>query len=177
MLETPRLRLRTFEARDQAPMARLCADPRVMEHFPSVLSAAETEALVARIDAHQAAHGFSFFAVERKSSGEFIGTAGLLRPRFSAHFTPCVEVGWRLFPHTWGEGLATEAARACVELGFGSLGLSQIVAMTTPGNLRSRRVMDKLGMTHDPAEDFDHPLLPVGHRLTRHVLYRLQRGS
>ena len=177
-LETERLRLRRWRDGDLTGLAALNADPRVMEHFPKVFSFADSEAMLGRARAHWAANGFGWWVVERRTDGAFVGIAGLLRPSFEAHFTPCVEVGWRLSADAWGHGYATEAARAALRHGFERLTprLEEIVAFTVPGNLASRRVMEKLGMTRDPAEDFDfeHPRLPPGHPLRRHVLYRLR---
>jgi RimJ/RimL family protein N-acetyltransferase len=143
-----------------------------MEHFPRVLSREESDALADRIDEHFDRHGFGLWAVEVPGVVDFAGFAGLAVPRFSAHFTPCVEIGWRLAPTYWGHGYATEAARAALAFGFGELGLREVVSFTVPENLRSRRVMEKIGMTHDPAGDFEHP--GVG---TRHVLYRFASQS
>jgi RimJ/RimL family protein N-acetyltransferase len=177
VLETPRLKLRTWQPSDRAPFAALNADPRVMEFFPGVLSRKESDALADRIEAHFAEHGFGVFAAELRASEEFIGFVGLAVPSFAAHFTPCVEIGWRLAPAHWGQGLATEAARAVAQYGGEIVGLKEIVSFTVPANLRSRRVMEKSGMTHDPADDFDHPRFPEGHPLRRHVLYRVAQAS
>jgi RimJ/RimL family protein N-acetyltransferase len=141
------------------------------------LSPQETEARIARIEEHFQQHGFGLFAVAIPGVTPFAGFVGLAVTPFQAHFTPAVEIGWRLAAEFWGHGYATEGARAAVEFGFQQLKLSQIVSFTVPANTRSRRVMEKLGMTHDPAEDFDHPALPPGHRLQRHVLYRLQSAA
>jgi ribosomal-protein-alanine N-acetyltransferase len=149
------------------------ADPRVMEHFPATLSRAESDATVDRITAHFDAHGFGLWAVEIPGVAPFGGFVGLCQPRFEAHFTPCVEVGWRLAAEHWGQGYATEAAKAALKFGFETLGLHEIVSFTVPANRRSRRVMEKLGMMHDPDDDFDHPILATGHPLCRHVLYRI----
>ena len=142
-----------------------------MEHFPALLTRAESDAMVERIDAHFERHGFGLWAVEVVDQSPFIGFVGLIIPSFEAHFTPCVEVGWRMARDFWGRGYATEAARACVTFAFDQAGLKEIVSMTVPDNMRSRRVMERLGMTRNPADDFDHPLLP-DHR--RHILYRLR---
>jgi RimJ/RimL family protein N-acetyltransferase len=171
-IETERLILREWREEDREPFARMNCDPAVMEFFPAMLSRTESDALVDRIEAHFAATGFGVWATELKATGEFIGFVGLWVPKFEAHFTPCVEIGWRLAAAHWGCGLATEGALAAVEYAFGELGLKELVSFTTESNSRSRRVMEKIGMTHDPADDFDHPDLPVGHRLRRHVLYR-----
>ena len=151
------------------------ADPAVMEFFPACLSRAESDQGVDRIERQFRERGFGLFAAELRRDGTFIGFIGLNVPRFVAHFTPCVEIGWRLAAAYWGQGLATEGARATLRHGFESLALDEIVAFTVPGNVRSRRVMEKLGMTHDPADDFDHPGLAEGHPMRRHVLYRLRR--
>ncbi|HEY3825893.1 MAG TPA: GNAT family N-acetyltransferase [Bryobacteraceae bacterium] len=174
VLETERLRLRTWKQADREPFARLNADPRVREFFPGVLSKSESDAEADRVEEHFSRHEFTFFAAELRESGEFIGCAGLAAPSFEAHFTPCVEIGWRLAQNYWGRGLATEAARAVLRHGFEVLRLNEIVAFTVPANVPSRRIMEKIEMTRDPAEDFDHPALPEGHPLRRHVLYRIK---
>jgi RimJ/RimL family protein N-acetyltransferase len=175
-IETDRLFLRRWRDPDRELFARLNRDRRVMEFFPGPLSAEQSDALVDRIEAHFDQHGFGLWAAELRATGGFIGFIGLAIPRFEAAFTPCVEIGWRLDPAHWGKGLATEGAQAVVRHAFEVVGLDEIVSLTVPGNVRSRRVMEKLGMTHDPKEDFDHPILPPGHPLRRHVLYRLKRG-
>jgi RimJ/RimL family protein N-acetyltransferase len=176
-LQTERLILRRWREADREPFARMNQDPTVMEHFPAVLSREESDAFVDRIEAHFVERGFGLWAVEVRDSGAFIGYIGLAVPRFEAAFTPCVEIGWRIAAEYWGRGLATEGARAVVRFAFEELKLREIVSFTVPANLRSRRVMEKLGMTRDPREDFDHPLLAEGHPLRRHVLYRLKRTA
>jgi RimJ/RimL family protein N-acetyltransferase len=177
VLETDRLVLRGWRAADRAPFAALNADPLVMEHFPSTLSRAESDALVARIEDHFARHGFGLWAVEAPGAADFVGFVGLSIPRFEASFTPCVEVGWRLACEHWGRGYAPEAARAALGFGFERAGLDEILSFTVPANAKSRRVMEKIGMRRDPADDFDHPALPAGHPLERHVLYRMSREA
>lgn len=152
----------------------MCADPQVMEFFPALQSREESDASVDRIEAHFEKHEFGLWAVEIVGVAPFAGLIGLCHPRFEAHFTPCVEVGWRLAPEYWGRGYATEGARAAIAFGFDRLKLAEIVAMTVPANVRSRRVMEKLGMTRRPEDDFDHPMIAEGHRFKRHVLYRLR---
>jgi ribosomal-protein-alanine N-acetyltransferase len=174
-LTTARLRLRLWGERDLAPFAALNADARVMEFFPAPLSAAESDALVDRIREHFAKHGFGFWAVQAPGVADFIGFVGLAIPTFQARFTPCVEIAWRLAYDYWGRGYSSEAAAAVVEFAFGTLGLDEIVSFTVPGNLRSRRVMGRLGMRRSPEDDFEHPSLPEGHPLRAHVLYRLSR--
>jgi RimJ/RimL family protein N-acetyltransferase len=143
-----------------------------MEHFPKPLDRAESDARAAQIRAHFDEHGFGLWAVEVPGIADFIGFVGITVPTFEAPFTPCVEIGWRLAAAHWGRGYATEAARAVLGFGFRSLGLREIVSFTVPANLRSRRVMERIGMTRSPDDDFDHPSLPKGHPLQRHVLYR-----
>jgi RimJ/RimL family protein N-acetyltransferase len=172
MLETERLLLRPWRDEDREPFARMNADPRVMEFFPATLTAQETDAMLERVHSHLERHGFGWWAAELKEAGAFIGFIGLAVPYFESHFTPCVETGWRLAAEYWGRGLATEGALAALRYGFEELGLAEIVSFTTVGNVRSRRVMEKLGMTHDPSDDFDHPRIAEGHPLRRHVLYR-----
>jgi RimJ/RimL family protein N-acetyltransferase len=151
------------------------ADPAVMEYFPAPLSRDESAASMARYRAHFAEHGFCFWAVELCADSRFVGAIGLSIPRFVAHFTPCVEIGWRLAREHWGRGYATEGARAALGDGFARLHLKEVVAFTVPPNLRSRRVMEKLGMRTAVEDDFDHPLLAPEHPLRRHLLYRLAR--
>jgi RimJ/RimL family protein N-acetyltransferase len=148
-----------------------------MEFMPSLLSEQESNSLVERIEAHFQQHGFGLYAVETRADGRFIGYVGLSVPTFQAAFTPCVEIGWRLSREYWGQGLATEAAREVVRYTFEELSLPDLVSFTVPANGRSLGVMKKIGMTYDPKDDFDHPRLPVGHALRRHVLYRLSRSA
>jgi RimJ/RimL family protein N-acetyltransferase len=177
VLETERLRLRNWQSSDREPFAQLNADPRVMEFFPKRLSREESDAMVDRIESHFRAKGFGLYAAELRSDGRFVGYVGLHTPTFEAHFTPCVEIGWRLASDVWGQGIATEGARAVVRHAFQELGLDEIMSFTVPANQRSIRIMQKLGMTHDAADDFEHPNLPGGHPLRRHVLYRLRRAN
>jgi len=172
-LRTERLVLRPWRDEDLEPFAALNADPRVMEFFPSRYTREESEQGMARIREHFAAHGFGLWAVGVRRGAPFIGMIGLAVPGFEASFTPCVEVGWRLLVEHWGHGYASEGARAALGFGFRQLGLPEIVSFTTAGNLRSRRVMERLGMSRTPDDDFLHPSLPDGHPLRPHVLYRL----
>jgi ribosomal-protein-alanine N-acetyltransferase len=176
-LTTGRLVLRPWRDDDLAPFAALNADLRVMEFFPAVLSRAESDGLVARIRLHMETHGFGLWAVEVPGVAPFIGFVGLMTVPPALPFAPAVEVGWRLAREHWGRGYATEAARAAVEFGFGVLRLEEIVSFTTERNRPSRAVMERLGMVHSPAEDFEHPSIPAGHALRPHVLYRLSRFS
>jgi ribosomal-protein-alanine N-acetyltransferase len=176
-LSSGRIYLRRWRDEDREAFAAMNSDPRVMEFFPSRLSRVESDALADRIQEHFRAQGFGLWAIEIPDVAPFIGFAGLTVPRFSARFTPCVEVGWRLAFEHWGRGYATEAARLALAYGFGSLALSEVVSFTSTGNHRSRAVMERLGMRRDPADDFDHPALAESHPLRRHVLYRIDSSS
>ncbi|MBA2382250.1 MAG: GNAT family N-acetyltransferase [Chloroflexi bacterium] len=176
-LATERLILREWRDSDRAPFAAINADARVMEFMSRSLDRAASDAMVARIVAHWAEDGFGLWAVEVAATGAFIGFVGLSRPNFEAAFTPCVEVGWRLAADAWGYGYATEAGRAALRFGLEVLDLAEIVSFTVPANVRSRAVMERLGLRRDPADDFDHPNLPEGHPIRRHVLYRLSRSD
>ena len=154
----------------------MSADPLVMEHFPSVLDTAESDAFAEQMDACFAEHGYGLWAVELPGAAAFVGCVGLLPVEIETHFTPAIEVGWRLARDFWGRGIATEAATAAISFGFDEIGLGSIIAFTTARNLASRRVMARLGMHRDPEEDFRHPALPPGHSLSPHVLYRTDPG-
>lgn len=177
MITTPRLLLREWKNSDLDPFAILNADPRVMRFMPKCLSRQESDAWADRIRAHFLAHGFGLFAAELQPSGNFVGFIGLSVPTFKARFTPCVEIGWRLAAAFWNLGLATEGAKAVLRFGFQTLSLEEVVSFTVPDNLGSRRVMEKIGMVHEPSDDFDHSNLPEGHPLRRHVLYRLRHSA
>ena len=174
ILTTARLRLREWDDTDLAPFAAMNADGRVMEFYPRPLTREESDAVAGRIREGFDRHGFGLWAVEVPGVAGFVGYVGLSVPRWEAVFTPCVEIGWRLAAEAWGHGYATEAARVVVGHGFGTLGLREILSFTVSANRRSRAVMERLGMVHDPVEDFDHPLLPEGHPWRRHVLYRIR---
>ncbi len=169
-LETERLVLRRWQPRDRAPMAAINADPAVMD-FPRPLTAAESDAELADFEAQWKNHGFSFAAIERRQDGAILGMAGLARAVFDPPVGRCVEIGWRLGREHWGHGYATEAACAWLALGFEGLGLREIVAFTDPANHRSLAVMRRAGMRRDPARDFDHPDMPVGHPLRRQLFH------
>lgn len=170
---TERLLLRRWRESDRSPFRALNADARVMEFLPAILRPEESDRLMENIERHFQEHGFGLFAAELCSTHTFIGFIGLAIPGFKVPFLPAVEIGWRLAADHWGQGLATEGAREVLRHAFEVLRLNSIVSFTVPANLRSRRVMGKLGMTHDPLDDFEHPHLPEGHPLRRHVLYRL----
>ena len=181
-LRTPRLLLRAWREEDLEAFAAMNADPVVMEHFPAVLDRAGSDAVVDRFSLHLAGHGFAMWAAEvlesERGPAPFVGFVGLQVPRWEPpfeHTDPCVEVGWRLARDWWGLGLASEGARESLRFAFDDLGLTEVVSFTVPANLPSRRVMEKIGMMFNPADDFDHPLLPERHPLRRHVLYRIYR--
>lgn len=176
-IETERLLLRDWTDADAGPFADLNADPRVMEFFPKALSRAESDALMTHIRENLARDGFGLYAVEAKDTGAFIGFVGLARPTFDAPFMPAIEIGWRLARRSWGQGLASEAAGRVVAHALATLGLDSLVSFTAEWNLPSRRVMEKVGMARDPAGDFLHPRVPPGHKLSRHVLYRIDRET
>ncbi len=174
-LRTERLVLRGWRDNDLDPFAALNADPEVMEFMPRLLSRSECEAIIGRIRDYFDRNGFGWWAVEVPGKAPLVGFVGISVPSFEAHFTPCVEIGWRLARAHWGQGYATEAARAAIAFGFEQAGLDEIVSFTAVINRRSQSVMQRLGMTRDPAEDFDHPTLSMEHPLCRHVLYRARR--
>lgn len=171
-LVTDRLVLRRWRDDDREPFAAMNADPVVMEHFVSPLTREESDGFVDRIEAHFDRHGWGLWAVEITDTAEFAGYVGLAPATFDAHFTPTVEVGWRLAAHAWGHGYASEAARAAVDDGFARARLPEIVSFTAKTNVRSQRVMERIGMVRDPSGDFDHPNVPPGHPVRPHVLYR-----
>jgi RimJ/RimL family protein N-acetyltransferase len=174
-LSTARLLMRQWRDSDLEPFAELNGDPEVMRHFPAPMTREESDAFARMVRDTIERQGWGLWAVGVAGGPDYIGFVGLNTARFEAPFTPAVEVGWRLGREHWGHGYATEAARAATEFGFGELHLDEIVSFTAPANERSRRVMERLGMTHDPRDDFDHPRVPD--RLNPHVLYRLTRGG
>jgi RimJ/RimL family protein N-acetyltransferase len=169
-IETPRLILRQWTETDYQPYIELNQDKDIMEFFPNVSTAVETLAQIDRFMTRIEQNGYGFFAVERKDNGQFIGFTGLSQPGFESHFTPCVEIGWRLSKANWNQGFATEAASACLEYGFNKLGLDEIYSFTSVRNKRSERVMIKIGMKKEGV--FDHPSIEEGHFLKEHVLYK-----
>lgn len=176
-IQTQRLTLRRWQKDDLKPFAALNADPIVMEHFPSVLTAEDTARFVTRIEEHFDEYGYGLWVVEHELSGDFVGFTGLFVPSFEAPFTPAVEIGWRLAAEHWGKGYATEAARGALRFGFEQAGLAEIVSFTVPANTQSTKVMERIGMTHNAADDFDHPSLPEGSPPRRHVLYRMSASD
>lgn len=170
---TSRLRLRNWCPADKPPFAELNADSRVTPFLRGPMSRDESNAMADRLAEHIRAHGFGFMAMEIPGRTTFAGFVGLAHTRFEAPFTPCIQVGWRLLPAHWGHGFATEGALASLDVAFGELGLDEVVSFTSVNNERSRRVMDRIGMRHDPSDDFLHPRLDPGHPLRPHVLYRI----
>lgn len=175
VLRTERLVLRGWRDEDRAAFAALNADPEVMEHFRSTLDRATSDAEAAVMAATLEQDGWGHWAVTLRDDDAFLGFTGLDVVDFPAAFTPATEIGWRFARHAWGHGYATEAARAVLAFAFERLALDEVVSFTATTNTRSQRVMERLGLHHDPADDFDHPRVPAGHRLRRHVLYRLAR--
>jgi ribosomal-protein-alanine N-acetyltransferase len=162
---------------DREPFAALNVDPAVMEYFPAPLSRRGSDHLIEMIENGFEQRGFGLWAVEVRATETFIGFTGLSEPSFESHFTPAVEIGWRLAREAWGEGYAAEAARASLAFGFEEIGFDQIVSFTSAENMRSRAVMERIGMTRNPHDDFDHLGLPDDHPLGRHVLYRIDSVS
>jgi RimJ/RimL family protein N-acetyltransferase len=165
--------LRQWKDSDLEPFAGMNADPEVMRHFPSPLTRAQSESDMAVLRGQIDERGWGLWAVE--VDGAFAGFTGLSVPRFTSHFTPCTEVGWRFRREYWGRGLAYRAACEALNYGFGTLKLPEIVSFTAATNIRSQRLMQRLGFTRDLQDDFDHPTLPEGNILRRHVLYRKRR--
>ena len=180
-LETTRLILRSWEQRDRAPLAAILGDPEVRRFYPTVLTPEQAGAQLDFCLQQQAAVGFHFGAAELKSTGQFVGLIGLgyipEDARAAMNGNPAVEIGWQFDKSVWGQGLAPEGARAWLDYGFTALGLPEIVAFTFRDNLPSQRVMAKIGMTRDPAGDFEHPRLEPGHKLRPHVLYRISSAA
>ena len=174
-LFTSLLKVTVFSQSHLSELVRLNADPEVMRYFPATLNPAESAALLQRIIEHQRINGYSLFALHLKESDAFVGWCGLMKVNFSAHFTPAVEVGWRLNKIFWGKGLAPEAAKSVLRFGFLDLGLSEIVSFTAELNQPSIRVIQKIWIKCNPEDTFDHPKLPVNHPLQRHILYRSQK--
>ncbi|AQG79633.1 GNAT family N-acetyltransferase [Spirosoma montaniterrae] len=174
-LQTQRLRLRPWLPADAEPFARMNADPEVMAHYPTRLTRAQSDEQMNRLARHITETGWGLWAVEVIDIEPFIGYCGLWPATFDAPFTPAIEIGWRIARPFWGKSYAFEAAEAAMNFGFETLGLAEIVSFTTPANVRSQRLMERLGMSRNPADDFDHPRLPVGHPMRPHVLYRKSR--
>ena len=173
IFQSPRLGFRNWSDGDIAPFAEINSDPEVMTYFPKPLSFAETKGLVQRLQKYYTDYGYTFYAVDRLEAAEFIGFIGMKYQTFESFFTPCVEIGWRLKRSAWGKGFATEGAKACLNSGFDTLGFLEIYSITAIPNLRSERVMQRIGM--EKIGEFDHPSLEEGHVLQRHVIYRTKK--
>ncbi|MBN9542308.1 MAG: GNAT family N-acetyltransferase [Alphaproteobacteria bacterium] len=174
IIQTDRLILRKWKDEDIKPFALMNQDPKVIEFLRGSMNEEEAKKF---LEVHNNAinsRGYSLFAAELKETNELIGFIGLSQPIFKATFTPCVEIAWRLGSQFWGKGYASEGAKACLEFGFNQLNLKEIVAFTVPDNINSRKVMERIGMVYDAAADFNHPLLPIDHKLSKHVLYRIK---
>ncbi len=175
IIETKRLILRTWIDTDLQPMVSINQDPKVMEYFPGLQDLETTKNFIAKVNNHFDKYGYSLYGCIRKDSNEFIGFIGLLIADFKAHFTPATEIGWRLSSKHWGQGFATEGAKAVLEHAFTWLKLPEIVSFTAMGNAKSINVMRKIGLQHNAKDDFDHPKLENNSPLNRHVLYRLKK--
>lgn len=173
IIETERLILRTWKEDDAEAYFRINQDPKVIEFLRGPLTMEEVRAFIPAVNSHGAKYGYTLWATELKESGALMGFIGLNYTDWAAHFTPAVEVGWRLDSDYWGKGYATEGAKASLEYGFKQCGLKEVVSFTVPANIRSIGVMERIGMTRDPKGDFAHPKLPADHPLSRHVLYRV----
>ncbi|GBU13801.1 GCN5 family N-acetyltransferase [Enterobacterales bacterium] len=176
-ITTPRLVMRQWCEEDLAPFAAMNADPKVMEYFPATLTREQSDDMAQRCSALIAERGWGIWALETREDGKFIGFLGLHTPGYNLPFTPCVEIGWRLCADAWGKGLASEAARAAFDVGFNRLNLNEIVAFTALPNIRSQALMQRMGMSLSPDENFDHPAVEAGSWLQEHCLYRLHRDD
>jgi 3-dehydroquinate dehydratase / shikimate dehydrogenase len=174
-IQTKRLILRPWRQADLEPFAKLNADPRVMECMLSPLSREESDQMVARFSAHFSEYGWGLWAVSVPDVSDFIGFIGLSHVKYSASLIPAIEIGWRLAYDFWGKGFATEGAKASLKYAFETLNLNEIVSFTAVPNKRSANVMEKIGMQHIPEKDFDHPRIPEGHPLRRHLLYLMSK--
>lgn len=175
-LETKRLLLRHWKSEDLPLFAQMNADPRVMKYFPKMLTPEESHALAKKIQHELEEKEFGLWAVEVKKSAPFIGFVGLHYQDFDAPFTPCIEIGWRLAQSYWGNGYAFEAASKVLTYAFETLHLKEIVSFTLPTNIPSRKLMEKLGMTYNPKDDFENTKIPEGHPMRPHVLYRYKKN-
>lgn len=177
MIETERLILRRWQDRDRPALRAQCDDPAVMRYLLPVAGDAEFEAMLARLDSWHDQNGFTFWVIERRGDGAVLGLCGLKRGAPGTPIADMVEIGWRLGSEHWGAGYAREAAQATLDWAWGALDTREIVAITVPDNAASWGLMERLGMTRDTGGDFDHPLVPDGSPLKRHILYRIERPA
>lgn len=175
ILETKRLIIRVFEESDLDALSTINRDPLVMEYFPALEKREETRNAILRVREHHRKYGYSLYAVELKQTHELIGFVGIKNVTFKADFTPAVEIGWRISSRHWNQGYATEAANAVVQHTFNTLGIKELVSFAVEKNMASRRIMEKIGMSHNPNDDFNHPELEKDSPLCRHVLFRLTK--
>lgn len=173
IIETDRLILRTWKNADRDAYFHINKDPKVIEFLRGSLTIEEISNFITAANTHQDEHGYTLWAAELKDTGEMIGFIGLNYTTFVSYFTPAIEVGWRLGSQYWGYGYATEGAKAALEFGFKNCGLEEIVSFTVPANIRSIKVMERIGMNRDVNGDFAHPKLTADHPLSKHVLYRI----
>jgi len=176
-IETERLLLRQWKESDKKPFAQLNSDPETLLHFPKTLAEEESNSFVDKTIQLINKNKYGLFAVELKDSGKFIGFTGLAVPSWEADFTPCTEIGWRIYKGYWGKGYATEAAKKVLNFAFSKLKLEEVVAFTSHFNIPSIKVMKRIGMIHDPARDFDHPRIEQGHKFSPHVFYQISRSN
>lgn len=174
--KTKRLRLRQWQDADLVEFSRLNSDPEVMKYYPAILSAERSRDMARNFRDKISRNGWGFWAVERLQDGRFIGFVGLNAPDYDLPVTPCIEIGWRLGKEYWGRGYATEAAKACLDIAFCTLDLAEVYAFTSALNKRSQALMERIGM-HNTFANFEHPMLPDGHALREHVLYKVEKGS
>ena len=177
IISTERLILRTWQIEDEEAYFKINQDPKVIEFLSGPLTRKQVQDFIQYVRRHDEQHGYTTWAVELKETGALMGFIGLNTVAWQAHFTPAVEIGWRLGAEYWGKGYATEGAKAALDYGFKHCNLPEIVAFTVPANIRSIRVMEKIGLHRDIHGDFAHPKLPKDHPLSKHVLYRLSRSS
>ncbi|MDF3048125.1 MAG: N-acetyltransferase [Candidatus Midichloriaceae bacterium] len=175
IIHTDRLILRPWREEDIMPFSSINKDLFVMEYMPNILTTEETALFMNKMVEHYIEYGFGVMALTLKDTQELVGYIGLKNVAFESHFTPAVEIAWRLGSQYWGKGFATEGAKACLDYGFNQIGLEEIVSFTVPDNIRSIKVMERIGMIRDVNGDFSHPKLPLNYKLSKHVLYRKER--
>jgi len=172
--ETSRLRLRQWRDQDFKAFAKMNADAKVMEYYPSIITSEQSDELADKIQERIKENGWGFWALELKSTNTFIGFTGLNEPSYDLPVTPCIEIGWRLARKHWGNGYVTEAARKCLDVAFESLKLSTVYSFTSIQNKKSEAVMQRLNMLN-LEQNFEHPIIPIGNPLREHVLYKITK--